>query len=89
MDYDLNLDLAVFTTKYILKDKNPIIYVVHDEDGEWQFLGEQNITQEDIMIVSLKNILDYDLSIQNILKLENGFEATRRCQNCDWIIHKS
>ncbi len=28
---------AVFTCSHVLDEKNPILYVEHDHDGDWQF----------------------------------------------------
>jgi len=82
----INLNQAVFTTKYILEDKQPILWVVCDEDGEWQFLGGQDVDMENMMIVSFQNILDYDASIKNVFDLQPNMEAKRERKNEDWTI---
>ncbi len=46
-------NLGVFTTRQWLDEKKPVLRVVHDEDGDWQFLtGDQ--LQEDARIVALE-----------------------------------
>jgi len=85
----MNIDKSVFTTTYILESKFPIIYIVHDDDDEWQFLGGQQVEEKHLMIVSLKNILDYDKSIESILDLPKGFEAYREDIGDKWQITKS
>ena len=81
------LSKAVFTTKFVLRDKFPIVYVTHDEDGDWQFFsGHENITDKDIMIVSLGEIIEYDPSINEVSDLPQGKEAFRENQNASWEI---
>ena len=54
-----NLNVAVFTTKYVLELQSPILYVSHDEeDGAWQFFGEEDVTESDCRIISLLNFLE-------------------------------
>ena len=39
-----NLNTAVFTTKFVLKQKRTITYVTHDaEDGAWQFFNNDSL----------------------------------------------
>lgn len=81
----INLNQAVFTTKFILKDNQPVLRVVCDEDGELQFLGGQDVGMEDMMIVSLQNMLDYDASIQDVFDLKPNMEAKRSRKDEDWV----
>ncbi len=81
----INLNQAVFTTKFIFKDNQPVLWVVCDEDSEWQFLNGQDVGMEDMMIVSLQNILDYDGSIKEVLDLQPNMEAKRDSQDGNWI----
>lgn len=34
-----NLNIYVFTTIYVMNEYSSIVRVLHDEDGDWQFLG--------------------------------------------------
>ncbi len=85
----INLRQAVFTTKFILIEKYPIVFVSHNFDNDWQFLGEQPPDMADLMIVSFQNILQYDKSIESILSLPEGFEASREGIEKPWEIIKS
>lgn len=84
----MNLEQAVYTTKQILINKLPILYVIRDE-GEWQFLGGQEVEMDDLLIVPLKEIINYDETIKTILHIKNGMEAARSTPDDDWIIIKS
>jgi hypothetical protein len=47
-----SLDTAVFTTRFVVRDKSPILFVSHDADGSWQFHGnETNVDDKDMMLV--------------------------------------
>lgn len=83
----MNYNQAVYTTKYIIEDKLPILYVIKDENGDWQFLGGQDVSIDDLMIVSLKQIIDYDKSINTLLNLKNSsFEAKRNDDKDKWKV---
>ena len=58
-DFVNNLNTAVFTTKYILNNNSPILYVYHyEEDGAWEFLGmETDINDDDYRVLSLEEII--------------------------------
>ncbi len=36
---DENPNKAVLTTRYVIKNNSPIVCVIYDEDGDWQFWG--------------------------------------------------
>lgn len=36
---DENPNKAVLTTRYVIKNNSPVVCVIYDEDGDWQFLG--------------------------------------------------
>lgn len=77
---------AVFTCIHILNKEKSILYVVHDEDGSWQFLCGDNHTEKDAKIVSLQEIYKLDNTIRNLSGLECGQSAVRNDQSGQWII---
>lgn len=56
----------VFTVREILRRGALIQYVVHDNDDDWQFFPGYNVPSDDMMIVTIVNILEYDASIADI-----------------------
>jgi hypothetical protein len=79
-------NLAVFVTKQIFKGNKPILYVSHDsEDGDWQFLTEDTITNEEIMIVSLEEVVKQDPTINELFNLARGQFATRDFTGGKWL----
>jgi hypothetical protein len=82
-----DLDTAVITTKYVLDNGSPILFVNHYDDGFWEFLGsEENLSDEDFKVVSLEEILNIDSSITEISDLPYERRAYRETKNDTWNI---
>ena len=80
-------NVTAFTTRQWLELKKPITHVVHDEEGDWQFLtGDQ--LQEDIKIVALEQLVLRDVTLNEIFDLEYGEEATRDYVGDKWTRKK-
>lgn len=85
-----SLNTACFTTKFVMREGSDIIYVSHDDDGYWQFHGDENAEDESIaMIVSLGEIIKRDSSVLQVSHMEMGYEAFRKGRNDSWIIQES
>jgi len=83
----MNIDMnqAVFTTKYVLENHSPIIYVSHDVDGDWQFFGqEDDLSEEDARIISLGEILKITPSLKEILWIPEGMQAWLNAETKEW-----
>ena len=75
---------AVFTCLHIIEENKPILYVKHDDDGDWQFLcGGSHIT-EDARIIALQEIIDIDPSVSEVSNLKNGQTAVRESKESEW-----
>lgn len=73
---------AVFTTTFVVKKKSPILFVYHDEDGDWQFHGpEEDVAEQDMMMVGLGQLIDID---NTILEISDGSPATRKSRSDQW-----
>lgn len=75
--------LGVFTTQNILNGEL-IRYVIHDEEGDWFFLENDQVDNDDIQIVSLEQIVKIDPTINTIYYLQYGWEATREDRDAEW-----
>lgn len=81
-------NLAVFTTRQWLEQNKPILHVVHDEEGDWQFLtGDQ--MPEDCKIVALEQMVLQDNSLNEIFNLDYGEQAERQAIGDKWKRSKS
>lgn len=79
---------AVFTTRFVLEKKSPILVVFHFSDGSWQFSGlEKNLCDNDFKVVSLKEIIELDSSLLEIANMPLGSEAKRLNPLSPWRIN--
>ncbi len=76
-------NLRVFTTKQYLELGKPILKVVHDKEGDWQFLtGDQ--MSEDIKIVGLEEMIKKDITLNDVFDLDYGESAERNYVGEEW-----
>ena len=75
---------AVITLARILDGSKPILYVVHDEDGGWQFLDGGDVSEDDAKTVSLKQVVLLDLSLKSLADLPTGWTAERNSPDQPW-----
>ena len=69
-------NLGVFTTEQWLLLGQPILHVVHDMDGDWQFLtGDQ--MPEDAKLVALEQMIMKDKTLNDVFNLDYGEQAER------------
>ena len=83
----MDKNTSVFTTKKIVVALETITTVIHDYEGEWQFLGNSDVTMEDLLMVSIKQILEIDDTIEKVLDMKQGQEAYR-LPNGEWSFSK-
>jgi hypothetical protein len=82
-----DLNTAVITTKYVLNENSPILYVNHYEDGFWEFLGkEDKLNDEDFKLVSLEEIIVIDSTILEVADLPYEKKAYRDNKDSFWVI---
>jgi hypothetical protein len=77
---------SVFTTRYVIRDKRPITYVTHEEDGTWQFFSSDEFEnfEEIAMIVGLGEIVALDPSLLELADMPVGHYAIRETANAKW-----
>jgi hypothetical protein len=80
-------NVAVFTTRQCLELGKPILRVIHDNDGDWQFLtGDQML--EDASLVALEQMTIKDKTLNEVFDLEYGEEAEREFIGGKWTRNK-
>jgi hypothetical protein len=80
---------AVLTTKQISVKQAVVFYVYHHErDDMWEFLGNQEINEEDCVVVAIEEIISLDPSILQIGALSKGSYAYRESKSDFWTISK-
>ena len=80
-------NLTTFTTRQWLDFQKPILRVVHDSDGDWQFLtGDQ--MPDDIKIVALEQLVLRDKTLNDVFDLKYGEAADRDLIGGRWTRSK-
>lgn len=78
-------DKSVITCNHVFDQTNPILYVTHDHDGDWQFLcGRDDHKEENGKIISLKNAVDLDNTLNDLYEMPLGFGAQRTAIGKKW-----
>ena len=76
-------NLAVFTTRQWLELGKPILRVVHDTDGDWQFLtGDQ--MPEHGRVVALEEMVSKDKTLNEVFDLDYGYSMDRDFIGGEW-----
>ncbi len=76
-------NLGIFTTRQWLELDKQILRVVHDDDGDWQFLtGDQ--MPEDIRLVALEQMILKDKTLNEVFNLDYGQAADREFIGGKW-----
>ena len=83
---DENRNKAVLTTSYVIKNNSPVVTVIYDEDGDWQFLGAEEIDESNAVILSMKEMIKHDDILYNIPELKCGQSAARENIHSPWRI---
>lgn len=82
-------NLGTFTTQEVL-DGAPILYVTHDYDGDWQFHGPTDASDEtEPMLVGLGCMVDQDASLKQLHDLPYGWCAYRNTADEPWQREKN
>ncbi|WP_298717644.1 hypothetical protein [Chitinophaga sp.] len=86
--FNIALNSAVLTTRFVLHENKPILSVFHhEEDGIWEFIGDDICADDsDYLVISLDEIINLDTSILEISELPAGKSAQRAGKNQPWII---
>jgi hypothetical protein len=77
-------NLAVITLTRITDGSNPILYVAHDEDDDWQFLDGGSVTEKDAEVAALKRVVELDPAVKELADLPSGWAAARDAAGRPW-----
>ncbi len=84
--FKTNPDTTVITCVHVINKERPILRVVHDKDGDWQFLCGDVHSTKDGRIISLNEAFQIDNSICKIAYIKKGKTAIRTGSNAEWVI---
>lgn len=80
-------DVRAFTTRQVLEGQ-PISYVYHNEQGDWQFMSDSKPNAKDARIVCLEDITKLDPSVNDVYALPFGWYAWRNAKGEKWVAVK-
>jgi len=76
---------AVITSKGIMDGSDHILFVTHDEeDGGWQFLSGESLSENDAAVVGLGQIAELDPTVFSLSDLPEGWTASRASVDASW-----
>lgn len=82
--FDEPKNLAVITTKSIMREGKPVLYVFHTEEEEWSFMDGEPPKVENGMVVGLSTMMQHDSSLLELANLPPGWVAWRESRNAVW-----
>lgn len=68
------------------QNNSSVVTVIYDEDGDWQFLGAEEIDESDAVVLSMKEMIKHDGTLYNVPELECGQSAVRENIHSPWRI---
>lgn len=83
--FDQPRNCATFTTRQVVYSGRPVLLVTHDaDDGGWQFLHGDVVSNDDAMIVGLGEVLKLDPTVAEVADLPLGWCAYREFIGGPW-----
>ncbi|MBO4822915.1 MAG: hypothetical protein J5548_15815 [Prevotella sp.] len=76
----------VVTTRQIIQGDDDITCVHLDLEGDWEVLGSDDFTEEDLDVCSVEEVLALDPSLENLPELLPGQTAVRDGKDAPWDV---
>ena len=77
----------VFVSRCVVEDNAPIVRVVHDRQGDWEFIGPVDDPDEDgCKLRCFHCVVERDKSIRTLTRLLPGWRASRNGRGDDWVL---
>ena len=84
--FDQGRSVASITTKQVVHENYPILSVVHyKDDHSWAFTCGSTNNTDDLLVVSMEEIVDIDPSLFLISDLPPGWSAYRESVEHEWV----
>lgn len=83
--FDQKRNVAAVTTRQVMGKQRPVLSVVHySDDHSWAFTCGTTSDPEDLMLVSMGEIIDLDETLCSIANLPPGWCADRSSVDEEW-----
>lgn len=77
-------NLGVITNRQFLEEGKPILYVEHDDNGDWTFLTGDELLSSDARLICLEDMVELDQSLNQLFNLDYGEFAQRKSKKHKW-----
>jgi hypothetical protein len=78
-------ELATFICSHIFDATHPVLLVAR-EQRDWMFLcGGMHYSDDDYHVAGRNHLLEADVTLYQVLDLDNGWEAEREFVGAPWI----
>lgn len=78
-------DDEAITLLRILRGEAPLRLVTHDDDdGSWQFLDGEHVTEDDAAVIALAEMTAFDPTLLTLADLPPGWHAWRLAPDRPW-----
>ncbi|MAM87014.1 MAG: hypothetical protein CME36_06875 [unclassified Hahellaceae] len=84
MSKEFRRDYAVYCCPHVFNKQRPILLVIRDPDGDWQFLCGQSDDTDECHTVGVGHLIDRDSELAQLANLEEGTGAERESTENDW-----
>jgi hypothetical protein len=74
----------VITQRLVVQKNRPILYVIHDDEGEWRFLSDERVQLVPVVEVTIRDLVAIDSSIVDLAYLKKGWKAWRTDKASPW-----
>ncbi|PKM01448.1 MAG: hypothetical protein CVV16_14530 [Gammaproteobacteria bacterium HGW-Gammaproteobacteria-6] len=78
-------DYGVYCCSHIFKNERPVLLVVRDKDGSWQFLCGESDDSCECHLVGVGHLLDRDSSLRRMAELSISSGAERQSDTDGWV----
>jgi hypothetical protein len=82
--FDAFRGATAYSTKSVMRGDQPILLVVRDSDGDWQFLDGQPVDEAEGVAVHLAHIVDAYPELSGLADLPVGWAAERESADDEW-----
>jgi hypothetical protein len=76
-------NVAVFTTRQVMEGL-PILLVIHETNGDWQFLCDTTYEADNLKVVALEELVTRAPTLNELFQLNYGWQAQRLVASADW-----
>jgi hypothetical protein len=82
--FSLPPSTLVVTQRVVVQKKQPILHVIHTNDGEWQFLADGRQQLDPVIEVSIRDLIAIDSTLMDVGYLKKGWKAWRTDKDSPW-----